>query len=94
MDNSCAVNFEKGETYLVYASVDKDTGEHLRTNTCSGTGPLSEVSSDIDALGEPDAEGLATPKTGGSSIPLMLSVIGAGVVLSLVGVGIGWIGRD
>jgi len=45
---SCAVGFERGQSYLVYATGEQDA---LTTSRCSGTKPMSEAELDLQQLG-------------------------------------------
>jgi hypothetical protein len=45
----CGVEFQTGETYLVYASMDEDT-DTVETDICMGTRRLSDAGSDLPYL--------------------------------------------
>jgi hypothetical protein len=45
----CGVEFQIGETYLVYASMDEDT-DTVETDTCMGTRRLSDAGADLPYL--------------------------------------------
>jgi hypothetical protein len=45
----CGVEFQTGETYLVYASMDEDT-DMVETDTCMGTRRLSDAGDDLPYL--------------------------------------------
>jgi hypothetical protein len=45
----CGVEFQTGETYLVYASMDEDT-DTVETDTCMGTRRLSDAGADLPYL--------------------------------------------
>ncbi len=45
----CGVEFQVGETYLVYASMDEDT-DIVETDTCMGTRRLSDAGADLPYL--------------------------------------------
>ena len=45
----CGVEFQVGETYLVYASMDEDT-DITETDTCMGTRRLSDAGADLPYL--------------------------------------------
>src|SRR5580698_3119720 len=45
----CGVEFQTGETYLVYASMDEDT-DTVETDICMGTRRLSEAGADLPYL--------------------------------------------
>jgi hypothetical protein len=61
--NSCAVTFEQGESYLVYAyRGGEKAGGHLETDICTATKPLSDAGADLRVL---DATTTVLPDTGG-----------------------------
>jgi hypothetical protein len=65
---SCGLDFERGETYLVYAyRIDGDLG----TDYCGRTKPLSYAGSDVSELN--DSRG-SLPETGGPRIPAPVQV--------------------
>ncbi len=81
VENSCAVPFARGKTYLVYASRVGDGG-FLQANACGGTGTLASAGEDLEALG-PATDQL--PETGGPAVqPLGASVVGTTAFLLLV----------
>ena len=45
----CGVEFQTGETYLVYASMDEDA-DMVETDTCMGTRRLSDAGADLPYL--------------------------------------------
>lgn len=49
VDNSCAVDFTHGHTYLVYALRVGDSG-FLQATACGRTGTLVNVGEDLEAL--------------------------------------------
>jgi hypothetical protein len=48
---ACAVTFERGREYLVYARRDEDGT--LSTTFCQGTRPVEQAGEDLRALGRP-----------------------------------------
>lgn len=63
---SCGLDFDEGKSYLVYAYRTGDgPDDHLETNLCTATKPLSEARDDLRVLGSPPD---ALPDTGGSAI--------------------------
>ena len=83
---SCGIQFEKGESYLVYAyRAEEDAKGPLATNICQATKPLADADADIRYF---KAEGLITPETGGPIIPPILLLAGAG--FALAGAYLGW----
>ncbi len=81
VENTCAVPFTRGETYLVYASRVGD-GDFLQANACGGTGTLASAGEDLEALG-PATDQL--PDTGGPAVqPLGAMVVGTTALLLLV----------
>ncbi|MDQ4128217.1 MAG: hypothetical protein M3151_09775 [Actinomycetota bacterium] len=75
---SCGIDFEKGETYLVYAH---RTDGRLATDYCGRTKPLSFAGTDVSEL---NAERGSLPDTGGPEVSPLEAAIAAGVVLSLL----------
>lgn len=48
----CSYGFERGQSYLVFASRDAQTqGSPLATSLCSGTAPLAQAEDTVQALG-------------------------------------------
>jgi hypothetical protein len=84
--NSCAVTFERGESYLVYAyRVGEKAGGHLETDVCTATKPLSDAGADLRALGSlttglPDTGGPAPPSRGASSVAVVVLIALAGTL--------------
>jgi hypothetical protein len=78
---SCGLDFERGETYLVYAyRIDG----YLGTDYCGRTKPLSYAGSDISEL---KASRDSLPETGGPRIPIPVQVmIAAGAAAALLAV--------
>jgi hypothetical protein len=61
--NSCAVTFEQGESYLVYAyRRGENAGGPLGTDICTATKPLADAEADLRVLGPPTT---GLPDTGG-----------------------------
>lgn len=78
VESSCAVPFTRGKTYLVYAS--RDAG-FLKANACGGTGSLTSVGKDLEALGPPTD---LLPNTGGPAVHLLdATLVGASAFLLL-----------
>lgn len=75
---SCGIDFERGETYLVYAG---RADGYLTTDYCGRTKPLSFAGSDVNELN--DARG-SLPDTGGPGASHLKAVVATGVVLSLL----------
>ncbi|MBA2618421.1 MAG: hypothetical protein H0U91_09680 [Rubrobacter sp.] len=76
---SCGIDFERGETYLVYAY--RSDG-YLGTDYCGRTKPLSFAGSDV---GELNAARGSLPETGGPRVPSSLQAkIAAGAVVSVL----------
>jgi hypothetical protein len=76
---SCGIDFERGETYLVYAY---RTGGDLGTDFCGRTKPLSFAGSDVSAL---NASRGSLPDTGGPRISAPLQVAtAAGAAAALI----------
>ncbi len=81
VENTCAVPFTRGETYLVYASRMGDS-DFLQANACGRTGALASAGEDLEALGPPTGQ---LPDTGGPGVhPLGLMVVGTITFLLLV----------
>ena len=83
---SCGLNFQEGESYLVYAhkTGEKESGL-LGADYCGSTRPLEAARVDISYL---KSEGLITPETGGPVItPTLLA---AGLGLAIAGSYLGW----
>ena len=59
---SCGLNFEEGESYLVFAHRSNEDGP-LETNLCDATKLLAAAEDDLRVLGSPDD---TLPDTGGS----------------------------
>ena len=76
---SCGLDFERGETYLVYAyRTDGDLG----TDYCGRTKPLSYAGSDVSELNDSRD---SLPETGGPRIPTPVQVtIAAGAAAALL----------
>jgi hypothetical protein len=47
--DDCGVDFQSGETYLIYASVDEQTGK-LETSVCNRTRRLTDAAADLSYL--------------------------------------------
>lgn len=75
---SCGIDFEKGETYLVYAY---RTDGRLATDYCGRTQPLSSAGTDV---GELNAARGTLPDTGGPTASTVKAVIATGAALSLL----------
>lgn len=70
---SCGLNFEKGESYLIYAGrPDGQEDRALETNLCSATTPFSDTESAVRALGPPDDD---LPDTGGPGLQTALATL-------------------
>jgi hypothetical protein len=75
---SCGLDFERGETYLVYAyRIDVDLG----IDYCGRTKPLSYAGSDVNEL---NASRDSLPETGGPRIPTPLQVTITGAAAALL----------
>lgn len=72
---SCGMDFEKGETYLVYAY---RSGDNLGTDYCGRTKPLSFAGPEVDEL---NAARGSLPDTGGPRVPAPLRATIAAVAL-------------
>lgn len=81
--SSCAVDFTRGETYLVYAS-RTENGGFLQANACGRTGPLENAEKDLKTLGAPSGE---LPDTGGPGWSRLSVLAVFGVVAFAVSVG-------
>jgi hypothetical protein len=82
VENTCAVPFTQGKTYLVYASRMEDS-DFLQANACGRTGTLTSAEEDVEALG-PATDQL--PDTGGPGVSDALAVgITVILVIALVG---------
>ncbi len=65
---TCGIDFEEGESYLVYAYRSNGDGANLlQTDLCNETKPLEAAERDLRVLGPPDA---ALPGTGGYILPI------------------------
>jgi hypothetical protein len=63
---SCGFKFTKGESYIVYAREERDSGK-LTVSLCSRTAPLSSAGKDLDILGPSISSGSPTePPEGGA----------------------------
>lgn len=82
--SSCAVDFTKGQSYLVYASRSGDD-EFLQANVCGRTGSLTSAKEDLASLGPPGGE---LPDTGGPdwSRPSLFAALGGAAVVFSVAV--------
>jgi hypothetical protein len=47
---SCGIQFQKGETYLVYAGAEKKKGGRLETSVCARTARVTEAGDDLAYL--------------------------------------------
>jgi hypothetical protein len=63
---TCGIDFEEGESYLVYA-YRSNGGGALQTDLCNATKPLEAAERDLQVLGPPDT---TLPGTGGSILPI------------------------
>ena len=60
---NCYNQFERGETYLVYAArAEKKGDEYLKNIACGATKPLDDAGADLRLLGSPEG---SLPDTGG-----------------------------
>jgi hypothetical protein len=81
VENSCAVPFKVGKTYLVYASGGEGDGL-LAAHFCGRTGPLRGADEELEALGPPTGP---LPDTGGPGLLLPgATVAGSAILLLLV----------
>jgi hypothetical protein len=84
-EESCGIEFENDESYLVYAyRSNGDTSEPLETNFCDATKLLDEAGGDLQILGPPTT---GLPDTGGPA-PLSRgasSSIAVAVLIALSG---------
>lgn len=84
--NSCAVTFEQGESYLVYAyRAGENAGGHLETDICTATKPLSDAGADLRALGStttglPDTGGPGLLSRSASSVAVVVLIALAGTL--------------
>lgn len=78
--SSCAVNFDRDERYLVFASGD----DFLVANACGRTSPLAGSEDALEALGAPEA---SLPDTGGPGAGSRTgAAVTASALLALAGV--------
>ena len=86
---SCGIDFEEGESYLVYAyRSNGDGGNLLQTDLCNGTKPLGAAERDLRVLAPPDA---ALPGTGGYMFtPIGATIAGVFTLLALAGTLVMW----
>jgi hypothetical protein len=75
---NCYNEFERGETYLVYAArAEKKDDEYLKNIACGATKPLEDAGADLRLLGSP---GGSLPDTGGYGVStLEVAAISAAV---------------
>ena len=83
---SCGIDFERGESYLVYAYRSSGDGA-LETNLCDATKPLTEAERDLGVLGPP-----TLPGTGGSILPIgdATTIVAAFALLALASTLVAW----
>ena len=92
--DSCGVEFEKNQSYLIFASLD-ERDNRLHTNLCSGNVPIEQAGDDLKLLGagkvisKEDFE--EANDGGGRSGPFYLILYG-GVIL-LAALAVVWIWR-
>jgi hypothetical protein len=83
---SCAIGFEEGREYLVYANEDQD----LKVGGCSETKPLSRAGTDLVLLGDSgekpeDGTGeVLSDTSGGLQTPVVIGLLGLAVAGSLL----------
>ena len=86
---SCGIDFEEGESYLVYAYRSNGDGiKPLQTDLCNATKPLAAAKRDLRVLGPP-----TLPGTGGyifSPIGASATITTAFVLLALAGMLVVW----
>jgi hypothetical protein len=90
---SCGIDFEKGESYLVYAYRSNGDGAHpLETDLCNATKPLEAAQGDVRVLGPPDT---TLPGTGGYILPIgdATTVAATFALLALVSALVVWRSR-
>jgi hypothetical protein len=88
LEASCGIEFERGESYLVYAHRSNgEASKPLETSLCEGTKPMSDAGADLRVLGSPTTE---LPDTGGRafqpgngasfSVAVVAIIVAAGVL--------------
>jgi Tissue inhibitor of metalloproteinase len=86
---TCGIDFEEGESYLVYAYRSSGGGA-LQTDLCNETKPLAAAERDLQLLGPPDA---TLPGTGGyifSPVGDATAIAAAFALLALAGTLVVW----
>lgn len=89
---SCGVEFEKNQSYLIFASLD-ERDNRLHTNLCSGNVPIEQAGDDLKLLGAGkvvNKEDFGETNDGQNG-PLYLILSGA--VVLLVGSAVVWVWR-
>ena len=88
---SCGIDFEEGESYLVYAYRSNGDGTNpLQTDLCNATKPLAAAERDLRVLGPPDT---TLPGTGGyifSPIGASATIAAAFALLALASTFVVW----
>ncbi|MCF7756647.1 hypothetical protein KQ941_19615 [Paenibacillus xylanexedens] len=92
--DSCGIQFEKNQSYLIFASLD-ERDNRMHTNLCSGNVPIEQAGDDLELLGAGKVVSKEdfgeTNDGGGRSGPFYLILYG-GVIL-LAALAIVWIWR-
>ncbi|WP_158602137.1 hypothetical protein [Cohnella endophytica] len=79
---SCGLQFNKGQSYLVYSYLDKDNS--LQTNYCSGNIPISQAGDEINQLGlGTTVNKNAEIQTESNQGPSYIVVVSVGIIIML-----------
>ncbi|WP_339297740.1 hypothetical protein MKY92_22720 [Paenibacillus sp. FSL R5-0623] len=85
--DSCGIQFEKNQSYLIFASLDEQDNR-LHTNLCSGNVPMEQAGDDLKLLGAGKVvskEDFGEPNEGRSG-PFYLFIYGAVILLAALAV--------
>ncbi|GEM_PF-878634 len=86
--DSCGIQFEKNQSYLIFASLD-ERDNRLHTNLCSGNVPIEQAGDDLKLLGAGKAvskEDFGETSDGGRRGPFDLILYGAVILLAALAV--------
>ncbi len=92
--DSCGVQFEKNQSYLIFASLD-ERDNRLHTNLCSGNVPVEQAGDDLKLLGAGKVvskEGFGETNDGGGRTGPFYLILYGGVIL-LAALAVVWVWR-
>ncbi|WP_458123723.1 hypothetical protein [Paenibacillus sp. Z3-2] len=90
--DSCGIQFEKNQSYLIFASLD-ERDNRMHTNLCSGNVPIEQAEDDLKLLGAGKVvsrEDFGEPDEGRSGTFYLILY---GAVVLLVGSAVVWVWR-